>query len=133
MASDMVRLKMDNDTLADDNEGLKFQVVELQKMIDTQPEEVEAKLKAEMDRIMQRNIEVQNENRALKEEMDEMERELVNAKMSHAEVSNYPPFALLCYTTDVLLIDTLRPRFSKAASGKRTGDAEQQQIVEKIV
>jgi hypothetical protein len=90
MASDMVRLKMDNDTLADDNEGLKFQVVELQKMIDTQPEEVEAKLKAEMDRIMQRNIEVQNENRALKEEMDEMERELVNAKMSHAQVSDYP-------------------------------------------
>jgi hypothetical protein len=89
MASDMVRLKMDNDTLADDNEGLKFQVVELQKMIDTQPAEVEAKLKAEMDRIMQRNIEVQNENRALKEEMDEMERELVNAKMNHAEVSNY--------------------------------------------
>ena len=98
MASDMVRLKMDNDTLADDNEGLKFQVVELQKMIDTQPEEVEAKLKAEMDRIMQRNIEVQNENRALKEEMDEMERELVNAKMSHAEVSIRPciyPFPLL--------------------------------------
>jgi hypothetical protein len=89
MASDMVRLKMDNDTLADDNEGLKFQVVELQKMIDTQPAEVEAKLKAEMDRIMQRNIEVQNENRAVKEEMDEMERELVNAKMSHAEVSKY--------------------------------------------
>jgi hypothetical protein len=90
MASDMVRLKMDNDTLADDNEGLKFQVVELQKMIDMQPAEVEAKLKAEMDRIMQRNIEVQNENRALKEEMDEMERELVNAKMSHAEVSPHP-------------------------------------------
>lgn len=85
MASDMVRLKMDNDTLADDNEGLKVQVGELQKMVDKQPEEVEAKLKAEMDRIMQRNIEVQNENRALKEEMDEMERELVNAKMMHAE------------------------------------------------
>jgi cell division septum initiation protein DivIVA len=39
---------------------------------------------------MQRNIEVQNENRALKEEMDEMERELVNAKMSHAQVSSCP-------------------------------------------
>ena len=96
MASDMVRLKMDNDTLADDNEGLKFQVVELQKMIDTQPEEVEAKLKAEMDRIMQRNIEVQNENRALKEEMDEMERELVNAKMSHAEVSSHHSICITC-------------------------------------
>jgi hypothetical protein len=88
MASDMVRLKMDNDNLADDNEGLKVQVVELQKMVDQQPALVEEKLKSEMDRIMQRNIEVQNENRALKEEMDEMERELVNAKMSHAQVSS---------------------------------------------
>lgn len=86
MASDMVRLKMDNDTLADDNEGLKVQVVEFQKMVDQQPAEVEEKLKAEMDRIMQRNIEVQNENRALKEELDEMEREFVNAKMMHAQV-----------------------------------------------
>jgi hypothetical protein len=95
MASDMVRLKMDNDNLADDNEGLKMQVVELQKMVDQQPELVEEKLKSEMDRIMQRNIEVQNENRALKEEMDEMERELVNAKMSHAQVSyRQPPRAL---------------------------------------
>lgn len=89
MASDMVRLKMDNDNLADDNEGLKVQVVELQKMVDQQPALVEEKLKSEMDRIMQRNIEVQNENRALKEEMDEMERELVNAKMSHAQVSSH--------------------------------------------
>jgi hypothetical protein len=96
MASDMVRLKMDNDNLADDNEGLKVQVVELQKMVDQQPALVEEKLKSEMDRIMQRNIEVQNENRALKEEMDEMERELVNAKMSHAQVSslNIPPRSL---------------------------------------
>ncbi|KAM0719735.1 hypothetical protein Q7P37_003868 [Cladosporium fusiforme] len=85
MASDMVRLKMDNDNLADDNEGLKVQVVEFQKMVDQQPAEVEEKLKSEMDRIMQRNIEVQNENRALKEELDEMEREFVNAKMMHAQ------------------------------------------------
>lgn len=98
MASDMVRLKMDNDTLADDNEGLKVQVVELQKMVDKQPEEVEEKLKSEMDRIMQRNIEVQNENRALKEEMDEMESELVNAKMMHAQVSfSHASFLQRCF------------------------------------
>lgn len=125
IASDMVRLKMDNDTLADDNEGLKFQVVELQKMIDQQPAEVEAKLKSEMDRIMQRNIEVQNENRALKEEMDEMERELVNAKMSHAEVSLYSLSHLLLFTTDSNFLDTLRSRFPKTALGQCTGDAEQ--------
>lgn len=128
MASDMVRLKMDNDTFADDNEGLKFQVVELQKMIDTQPEEVEAKLKAEMDRIMQRNIEVQNENRALKEEMDEMERELVNAKMSHAEVSHYLRLDVLIAHTDTISLDTFRPRLSEAAPSKCAIDAELQQI-----
>ena len=44
------------------------------------------KLKQEMDRIMQRNVEVQNENRSLKEEMAEMEHELVNAKVLHAQV-----------------------------------------------
>jgi hypothetical protein len=128
MASDMVRLKMDNDTLADDNEGLKFQVVELQKMLDTQPAEVEAKLKAEMDRIMQRNIEVQNENRAVKEEMDEMERELVNAKMSHAEVSFYFLSHSLLFPTNSVLADSLRPRFPETALGQCAGDVEQYQV-----
>ncbi|CAK1354814.1 unnamed protein product [Cercospora beticola] len=85
IAQDLVRIKVENDSLQDTNEALKLQVVELQKMVDAQPAEVESRLKAEMDRIMQRNIEVQNENRNLKEEMDEMEHELVNAKMAHAQ------------------------------------------------
>ncbi|KXT02554.1 hypothetical protein AC578_10666 [Pseudocercospora eumusae] len=85
IAQDLVRIKVENDSLQDTNEALKLQVVELQKMVDAQPAEVEAKLKAEMERIMQRNIEVQNENRALKEELDEMEHEVVNAKMAHAQ------------------------------------------------
>lgn len=127
MASDMVRLKMDNDNLADDNEGLKVQVVELQKMVDQQPALVEEKLKSEMDRIMQRNIEVQNENRALKEEMDEMERELVNAKMSHAQVSSHLPLSVPeCTVANTAYTDTLRSRFSEAASRKRAGHAQQQ-------
>lgn len=87
MAQDLVRLKVENDSLMDSNEGLKLQVVELQKLLDTAPAEVEQKLKTEMDRIMQRNIEVQNENRHLKDEMDEMEHALVNVKMLHAQVS----------------------------------------------
>ena len=90
IAQDLVKVKLENDTLLDENEGLKLKVGELQKMIDAQPAEVEQKLKDEMDRIMQRNIEVQNENRHLKEEMDEMEHELVNSKMAHAQVSTHP-------------------------------------------
>lgn len=86
IAQDLVTLKVENDSLLDANEALKIQVVELQKMVDAQPAEVEDRLKAEMDRIMTRNIEVQNENRGLKEEMAEMEHELVNAKMAHAQV-----------------------------------------------
>ncbi|KAK5116064.1 hypothetical protein LTR85_009346 [Meristemomyces frigidus] len=88
IASDLVKLKVQNDSLLDENEGLKMKVEELQKIADAQPAEVEQKLKEEMDRIMQRNIEVQNENRALKEECEEMEQELVGAKMKHAQAQS---------------------------------------------
>jgi hypothetical protein len=96
IAGDLVKLKVENDTLLDENEGLKMKVEELQKLVDVQPADIEAKLKEEMDRIMQRNIEVQNENRALKEEAEEMEQELVNAKMMHAQVS------LACFSRTIL-------------------------------
>ena len=90
LAGDAVRVKVENDSLLDENEGLKMKVEELQKMIDAQPAEVESRLKEEMDRILQRNSEVQSENRLVKEEMEEMETELVNVKMKHAQVSRSP-------------------------------------------
>ncbi|KAF1821147.1 RabGAP/TBC [Dissoconium aciculare CBS 342.82] len=85
MAHDLVRLKVENDSLLDANEALKLKTTELQRLLDAQPAELEEKLKSEMDRIMTRNIEVQNENRHLKDEMDEMEHALVNVKMLHAQ------------------------------------------------
>ncbi|KAH9827639.1 Domain in Tre-2, BUB2p, and Cdc16p putative Rab-GAPs [Teratosphaeria destructans] len=86
IAGELVSLKVQNDALLDENEGLKMKVEELSKFVDVQPAEVENRLKEEMDRIMQRNIEVQNENRSLKEEAEEMEAALVEAKMQHAQV-----------------------------------------------
>jgi hypothetical protein len=74
---------------------------------------------------MQRNIEVQNENRAVKEEMDEMERELVNAKMSHAEVSFYGLLYPILFIANLILADSLRPRFAETALSQCPGDAEQ--------
>jgi len=62
-------------------------VQQLQTIVDAQPGEVEERLRSEMDRIMTRNIEVQNENRALEESTAEMEKALVEAKMRYAEVS----------------------------------------------
>jgi hypothetical protein len=56
-------------------------------MVDKQPQEVEDRLKGEMDKIMARNIEVQDSNRSLEEQVQEMEQELVGTKMMHAQVS----------------------------------------------
>nr|OQO15894.1 hypothetical protein B0A51_15021 [Rachicladosporium sp. CCFEE 5018] len=88
IASDLVRLKVENDTLADENEGLKLQVEQLRQVVDSQPAEVESKLREEMERILARNIEVQNENRGLKEEVGEMEGVLVEVKMSLAQTQS---------------------------------------------
>lgn len=86
MASELVRTKVANQQLMDENESLKMQVQQLQTIVDAQPGEVEERLRSEMDRIMTRNIEVQNENRALEESTAEMEKALVEAKMRYAEV-----------------------------------------------
>ncbi|KAK3650341.1 hypothetical protein LTR56_006317 [Elasticomyces elasticus] len=85
LAGELVRGKVELDSVMDENEGLKMKMQELEKLVEAQPREVEERLKEEMDRIMARNLEVQNENRGLKEEMEEMERELVEAKMGLAQ------------------------------------------------
>ncbi|TKA64177.1 hypothetical protein B0A49_05973 [Cryomyces minteri] len=87
LASELVRTKVDNEALQDGNESLRGQVEELRKVVEGQPAEVEARLREEMERIMQRNIEVQNENRALEEGTEEMERELVATKMLYAQTN----------------------------------------------
>lgn len=88
IASDLVKYKVENDSLHDAKEALEMQVQVLQKLVDRQPAEVEQKLKAEMDRIMQRNLEVQNENRHLQDELENAEQQLVKISVTHAEVCN---------------------------------------------
>ncbi|KAL4780734.1 rab-GTPase-TBC domain-containing protein [Aspergillus varians] len=87
LASEVVHLKVENEELSDMNDALKMQVGELKNVLDKQPAEVEHKLQTEMDRIMKRNLEVQNENRAMVEQVAEMEKELVAAKLSYAEIN----------------------------------------------
>ena len=87
IASSLVRLKVENQELIDSNESLKGQVEELRKVAESEAANVEERLKAEMDRVMTRNIEVQNENRHMEDSMAEMEKNLVETKMKYAEVS----------------------------------------------
>ncbi|KAH8697689.1 putative GTPase activating protein [Talaromyces proteolyticus] len=87
LASELVRVKVENEELSDANESLQVQVQELKIVVDKQPAEVEEKLRTEMERIMKRNMEVQNENRNIEEQMVEMEKDLVDTKMKWAELS----------------------------------------------
>lgn len=87
VASELIKTKVENERIGDENETLKTKVEELQKIVDTQPEEVEARLKNEMETVMQKNIIVHNENRALEEQMAEMEKELVETKMQWATIN----------------------------------------------
>jgi hypothetical protein len=87
MASELIKTKVENEQFAEENEILKTKVEELQKIVDTQPEEVEKRLKNEMETVMQKNIVVHNENRALEEQMAEMEQELVDTKMKWATIN----------------------------------------------
>jgi len=119
IASELVRNKVENDMLHDENEGLKMKVEELQKMVDAQPAEVEDKLKQEMDRIMQRNIEVQNENRMLKEETEEMEQALVGAKMMHAQVSDPQQSALIMLMAVLTINNRLNPITTRSSRSGR--------------
>ncbi|KAL9037767.1 MAG: hypothetical protein Q9180_003538 [Flavoplaca navasiana] len=86
MASELVRTKVENEELLDKNDSLQGQVEELRNVVERQPEEVEDRLKAEMDRIMTRNLEVHNANRGLEEQMADMEKALVETKMNFAEI-----------------------------------------------
>lgn len=99
IASELVRTKVENGSLEDTNESLKTQVDELRKLVEALPVEVEERLREEMERIMKRNIEVQNENRALEETVQETEHELVNTKMMFAEVSHIERYCRVetCY------------------------------------
>merc|ERR1712093_266596 len=81
LATDLVKTKVENEELNDESESLKGQVRELRLVIEKQPEEVEARLQSEMDRLMKRNQEVHEENTRLEEEMGEMEQTLVATKM----------------------------------------------------
>ena len=90
LANAMVQGKMDNDKLADENEALKEEVIQLKEMLDKQPAEVEAKLKEEMDRIVERNMEVMSMNRELEEQVADLERQLVETKLQFAQVI-FPP------------------------------------------
>jgi hypothetical protein len=89
LATELVRAKVENEELYDRNESLNGQIEELRRVVQKQPEEVEQRLRSEMDRLMKRNQEVHEDNTRLEDEMSAMEKTLVETKMMHAEVCHF--------------------------------------------
>ncbi|KAJ9655785.1 hypothetical protein H2198_005405 [Neophaeococcomyces mojaviensis] len=87
IANELVKLKVENQDLIDENETLKGQVEELRKVAASEAANVEERMREGTEKVMQRNIEVQNENRHMEEQMAEMEKELVEMKMKYAELN----------------------------------------------
>ncbi|KAF2460221.1 rab-GTPase-TBC domain-containing protein [Lineolata rhizophorae] len=88
VASELVRTKVENERLADANESLRGRVEELGRIVEAQTEEVERRMRGEMDQVMARNMQVHNENRALEEQLAEMEKVLVETKVQYAQINS---------------------------------------------
>lgn len=87
-ATELVRTKVENEELKDENESMKGQVRELRIVIEKQPEEIEESWKLERDDLMKRNLHVHEENQKLEKELSELEEELVSTKMRYAEINS---------------------------------------------
>ena len=122
-ASELVRTKVENEALQDENESLRGQTEELKNVVAKQTEEVESRLRAEMDIVMQRNIEVHNENRALEDEKQEIEQALVEAKMSYAQVSRCSILVCLHEVDIEILADQFGVRNAEAKMEQHHPDA----------
>ncbi|KPM35235.1 hypothetical protein AK830_g11332 [Neonectria ditissima] len=87
-ATELVRTKVENEELKDENESMKGQVRELRIVIEKQPEDLEETWKLERDDLMKRNLHVHEENQKLEKELGELEEELVSTKMRYAEINS---------------------------------------------
>lgn len=102
LLNSMVVKNMENSHLSDENAELAQQVEDMKKTLEHLPMEVEAKYKAELDRLMARQLEVHEENQSLEEQMLDMEKELVETKMklalvcSHGTLYLKTPIIVIC-------------------------------------
>jgi len=86
LAGQMIRSKMVNEELRQENTELTIEVEQLKLTVASQPGEVEERMREETERIKTRISEVVGDNRVLEEQLKEMEGMLVGKSMELAEV-----------------------------------------------
>ncbi|KAK9451571.1 rab-GTPase-TBC domain-containing protein [Limtongia smithiae] len=86
------KLKDENTDLATENETLKKNVEELNATIEAMPakieQEIEAKLRTEMEDLMKRNLEVMDINRTLEDNLAAVEKEMAETKVKFATIND---------------------------------------------
>ncbi|KAK9474311.1 rab-GTPase-TBC domain-containing protein [Dipodascopsis tothii] len=88
VANEMVQGKVELAKLRDENEDMKAELEQLRQEVAAQPNELESKYKAEMDQIMQRNLEIMNMNQTLEDQIASLEKQLVETKVTLATTND---------------------------------------------
>lgn len=84
LANELINSKMGLARLEDENEALQGTVADLKVIVDAQPAEVEARLRNEMNHLIEKTTTTSIENQKLEDAMSEMEKELIDLKMRYA-------------------------------------------------
>ena len=79
---------MESVKVKDENDELNSMVIELRKIIETQPAEIEDKLREEMKILAEKNVSLVQKNNILEDQLANLENMLIEIKMKYAESEN---------------------------------------------
>ncbi len=88
LANELINTRMDLAKSIDENNELHSTAVELRKTIETQPAEIEAKLRDEMNILAEKNVSLVQKNNVLEDQLANLENMLIESKMRYAESEN---------------------------------------------
>ncbi|KAI8603007.1 rab-GTPase-TBC domain-containing protein [Dissophora ornata] len=88
LAKDLIARKMEMADLQDQNDVLSQKVSDLTRIVDSQAKEVEDRLKAEIQSVMEKNVELIRKNQEMEDHCHALESLLIDTKMKYAESEN---------------------------------------------
>ncbi|KAG0163626.1 GTPase-activating protein [Apophysomyces sp. BC1034] len=88
VANELIVTKMETARLHDENDALRQQSYDLKKALETLPQEVEARVKQEMEILCTKNTALVQRNSALEDQLVYMENMVIEFKVKYAESEN---------------------------------------------
>ncbi|KAF9932713.1 GTPase-activating protein [Modicella reniformis] len=88
IAKELITRKMDMAELQDQNDVLMQKVSDLTKIVDSQVQEVEERFRAEIQALMEKNMDLVRKNEETEDQCSHLESLLIDTKMKYAESEN---------------------------------------------